>query len=123
MIPGLAETLVFLDYALASVAGARQHRNQNPGLDPVSADGRLVIPCGWFSVPPVVPALEHGVPMTGGPYRRVRHPRHAGLFFTRLWWLLIERRIRRDERYLRARVGSAYGGAGIQPARTSTTGG
>jgi protein-S-isoprenylcysteine O-methyltransferase Ste14 len=56
----------------------------------------------------VVPALEHGVPMTGGPYRRVRHPRHAGLFFTRLWWLLIERRIRRDERYLRARVGSAY---------------
>src|ERR1022692_2056561 len=52
MIPGLAETLVFLDYALASVAGARQHRNQNPGLDPVSADGRLVIPCGWFSVPP-----------------------------------------------------------------------
>src|ERR1039457_6487975 len=56
----------------------------------------------------VVPALEHGVPMTGGPYRRVRHPRHAGLFFTRLWWLLIERRIRRDERYLRARVGSVY---------------
>src|ERR1035438_803637 len=26
----------------------------------------------------VVPALEHGVPMTGGPYHRVRHPRHAG---------------------------------------------
>src|ERR1035437_5017570 len=46
----------------------------------------------------VVPALEHGVPMTGGPYRRVRHPRHAGLFFTRLWWLLIERRISRDAR-------------------------
>jgi protein-S-isoprenylcysteine O-methyltransferase Ste14 len=25
-----------------------------------------------------------------------------------LWWLLIERRIRREERYLRARFGSAY---------------
>jgi protein-S-isoprenylcysteine O-methyltransferase Ste14 len=55
----------------------------------------------------------------------VRHPRYTGLFFTRLsfalmlaspiawclcilWWLLIERRIRREERYLQAKFGSAY---------------
>jgi len=73
-----------------------------------------------------VPALEHGVPMMGGPYRRVRHPRYTGLSFTRLslalmlaspiawclcilWWLLIERRIRKEERYLRAKFGAAYG--------------
>jgi protein-S-isoprenylcysteine O-methyltransferase Ste14 len=55
----------------------------------------------------------------------VRHPRYTGLFFTRLsfalmlaspsawclcifWWLLMERRIRREERYLQAKFGSAY---------------
>ena len=70
-------------------------------------------------------AYEQGVPMTRGPYRWVRHPRYLGLFLSRLslcltlgspigwcllapWWLLIRRRVRREERYLRAKFGAAY---------------
>jgi protein-S-isoprenylcysteine O-methyltransferase Ste14 len=122
----LFDARLFLDYA---------HWHLLPALDSaaVKTVGLILylLTVAWlfrvdrFLFRHFVSALEDGVPMTDGPYCRVRHPRYAGLFFSRLalapmlgspiawclcilWWLLIERRIRREERYLQARFGSAY---------------
>jgi protein-S-isoprenylcysteine O-methyltransferase Ste14 len=63
--------------------------------------------------------------ITTGPYRYVRHPRYTGLFITRLafaltfasvfawvsmgaWFLVVRRRIRIEERYLRDIFGDQY---------------
>jgi protein-S-isoprenylcysteine O-methyltransferase Ste14 len=63
--------------------------------------------------------------ITTGPYRYIRHPRYAGLFITRLafaltfaslfawvsmgaWFLVVWRRIRVEERYLRDVFGTQY---------------
>jgi len=67
----------------------------------------------------------HGIPMTTGPYRYVRHPRYTGLFATRLslplifgsvvawilaiaWFFLIRRRAHLEERYLKTQFGQTY---------------
>ena len=68
---------------------------------------------------------RRGALMTSGPYRYFRHPRYMGLLATRLalpllfgsviacllaiiWFVLIRRRARLEERYLGSRFGSVY---------------
>ena len=63
--------------------------------------------------------------ITGGPYQYIRHPRYAALFlsnlalaltlaslfawmFAALWWLVVWRRIRMEERHLRGMFGVEY---------------
>lgn len=65
--------------------------------------------------------------ITVGPYRYLRHPRYAGLFATTIafaltvasilawvlvpaWLVVVRRRIRIEERYLRDRFGAEYDG-------------
>jgi protein-S-isoprenylcysteine O-methyltransferase Ste14 len=63
--------------------------------------------------------------VTGGPYQYIRHPRYTALFlsnlalaltlasllawlFAALWWLVVWRRIRMEERHLRGIFGVEY---------------
>lgn len=123
---GLAELAAFLDYA---------HWHLVPALDnaAIKTCGLVLylLTLAWvlvvdrFLFRNFAPAQEGNRPMTGGPYRLVRHPRYTGLLLTRIcfalllaspiawclcavWIALIERRIRREERYLRARFGAVY---------------
>lgn len=123
---GVAELAAFLDYA---------HWHLVPALDTAAINScglvLYLLTLGWlflvdrFLYRNFAPAQESNRPMTGGPYRLVRHPRYTGLILTRIcfalllaspiawclcavWIALIEHRIRREERYLRARFGSVY---------------
>lgn len=123
---GLAELAAFLDYA---------HWHLVPALDntAIKTAGLILylLTVAWlflvdsFLGRNFVAAQQQNCPMTGGPYRLVRHSRYTGLLFTRIcfalllaspiawclcvaWIALIERRIHREERYLRGRFGSAY---------------
>jgi len=123
---GVAELAAFLDYA---------HWHLVPALDntAIKTCGLVLylLTMAWLLVVDrflyrnFAPAQQGNRPMTGGPYRLVRHPRYTGLILTRIcfalllaspiawclcavWIALIERRIHREERYLRARFGSVY---------------
>jgi protein-S-isoprenylcysteine O-methyltransferase Ste14 len=123
---GVAELVAFLDYA---------HWHLVPALDntAVKTAGLILylLTIVWlfqvdcFLYRNFVSAHEHGLLMTSGPYRLVRHPRYTGLLFTRicfalllaspiawclsmLWIVVIERRIHREEHYLQARFRSGY---------------
>jgi protein-S-isoprenylcysteine O-methyltransferase Ste14 len=122
----LAELLVFFDYG---------HWRLSPLLaKPVLQGSGLLL---WLVIPPWLYWADrylgaHFAAVTGpkrilreGPFRFVRHPRYAGLFWSRIafsllfasaiawilsafWWLALRKRIRREEAHLRGLYGAEY---------------
>ena len=129
------ESLAFFDYGRGRIAPVlRQAPLQMVGLLLAGASLLIVAAADRRLIAHFVGGPATGKPITTGAYGRVRHPRYAGLLLSRAalalllgsapaallvpaWWLLVRRRIRREEAHLRERYGEAYAAyAGRLPA-------
>ncbi len=123
---GLAEFAIFFEYSHWRPVPELLHSSTQVAGLLLSLAGTLWLV--WVDSYLIEQFPKHyriGALMTSGPYRFVRHPRYLGLLATRLalplifgsviacfvaaaWLVLIRRRARLEERYLRTRFGAAY---------------